>query len=307
MRHQAFIGFGLAALLSCGTASAQDNNPARAQGNPLQKFLQLDGNNDKAVERSEVPEAAADAFEDLLKHGDANKDGKLQFDELRDLGRKLQALGPPPGGEDRFKAQDKDNDGKVSRAEFQGPAPMFDRLDANNDGFLEPGEVRRAQLAGEAAPPNPMLRGRIQKMDQNKDGKITREEFQGPQLLFKSLDRDGDGVVTSNELNRVAPDANAPKPTPESAKEIKQPEKPRNDPSPAAPKGNGDRLERLKKMDKNQDGTITRAEFDGPPALFSRIDSDDNGKITQDEIKAAVKKLRDGAPGKKVAKGKKGN
>lgn len=309
MRRVALFGLGLAALLPCGAALAQNNNPARAQGNQLRKFLELDGNGDKAIERSEVPEDAGDAFENLLKHGDGNKDGKLQFEELRDLGRKLQALGPPPGGEDRFKAQDKDHDGKVSRAEFQGPANLFDRLDANNDGFLEPGEARRGLLDAGGPSPNPMLRERVLKMDKDKDGKITRDEFQGPQLLFKGLDNDGDGVVTQKELKESRPAENAPKSALEPSKEAGKPEKPKADSKPDTTKaaaGLGQRIEKLKKMDKDNDGVISRKEYDGPPALFSRIDSDDNGKITQDEIHDAVRKLRDGAPGKKAAKGRKG-
>lgn len=45
------------------------------------------------------------------------------------------AGGPPPWdvivGRD-----DADRDGRLSRAEFKGPAPLFDRLDANRDGML---------------------------------------------------------------------------------------------------------------------------------------------------------------------------
>ena len=31
---------------------------------------------------------------------------------------------------------DTDHDGRLSRAEFKGPAALFDRLDTNHDGFL---------------------------------------------------------------------------------------------------------------------------------------------------------------------------
>ena len=39
---------------------------------------------------------------------------------------------------------DKDGDGRVSRAEFKGPAVAFDRIDADKDGFLTKTELRAA-------------------------------------------------------------------------------------------------------------------------------------------------------------------
>jgi hypothetical protein len=39
------------------------------------------------------------------------------------------------------------------------------------------------------------------RMDANRDGVITRKEFQGPQALFDRLDRDGDGQLTPADLD----------------------------------------------------------------------------------------------------------
>ena len=41
---------------------------------------------------------------------------------------------------ERLRAMDKDGDGRVSREEFTGRPAMFDRLDANHDGFLDPSD-----------------------------------------------------------------------------------------------------------------------------------------------------------------------
>jgi hypothetical protein len=40
-----------------------------------------------------------------------------------------------------------------------------------------------------------------QRYDKNGDGKITAEEFSGPEMLFERLDRDGDGVLTAADFD----------------------------------------------------------------------------------------------------------
>jgi len=38
---------------------------------------------------------------------------------------------------------DQDGDGKISKAEWNGPFDEFDRRDVNKDGFLDGGELGR--------------------------------------------------------------------------------------------------------------------------------------------------------------------
>src|SRR5438067_248355 len=77
---------------------------ARAQQaggiNYVELFIQLDANGDMIVERSEVPESGRAAFETLLKHADANKDGKIDREEYRDTLMSLReaAQGANPRG-----------------------------------------------------------------------------------------------------------------------------------------------------------------------------------------------------------------
>lgn len=42
----------------------------------------------------------------------------------------------------RWEQMDKNGDGKISREEWTGKPKVFDRLDANHDGFLTKDEIR---------------------------------------------------------------------------------------------------------------------------------------------------------------------
>ncbi len=106
-------------------------------------FMELDANNDRVIERAEVPEAGRKAFERLLSHGDANHDGKLTAEEFRDLLQKIDwsRAVPPEQLEKRFKNLDRNEDGKLDRQEFPNGPARFNQLDRNGDGFLSRDEI----------------------------------------------------------------------------------------------------------------------------------------------------------------------
>lgn len=117
-----------------GLALAQ---AAKKQAAPYRELFQdLDVNRDRAIERDEVPPSGRAAFDRLLKRGDDNHNGKLEAEEYRALMLDLREFGEPARKKavDRFRAMDKNHDGKVSREEFTGPKPRFDVLDRNGDG-----------------------------------------------------------------------------------------------------------------------------------------------------------------------------
>lgn len=261
MKTASAVGLGLAIWAAgVGTSRGQAGGPIDFR----EMFLELDANADTVIDRDEVPERARDAFDRLVELGDEDGDGKLQAAEMRALGSRMRELGGPDGGdpEARFRAADKDGDGKLSRDEFPAPAALFDRIDLDGDNAISREEAARARGLT-PAPPGPAP-DRLRAMDKDGDGRINREEFVGPAPLFDRLDVNKDGVI--------GPDDNPNRQRPRPGDERRKPAKTE---TPRVTEEFG----RLKAMDKDDDGAVSRDEFTGPAALFDRIDADGDGKI----------------------------
>lgn len=205
----------------------------------LELFGMLDGNNDMAIERSEVPEKGRAAFDRVLKVIDANGDGRLELTEYRDGLRKARESAGPggfnrpgAGGGQGFAAMDRDGDGKLSKDEFRGPPALFDRLDTDSDGSLSREEAQKGrEAAGLPINPPGAMFPRLGAMDKNGDKKVSRDEFDGPAALFDRLDTNKDGMIGPDDLRGMRPDGlpalrKAQRPRPEPAK-----------PADEAPKG----------------------------------------------------------------------
>lgn len=161
-----------------------------------------------------------------------------------------------PGGFMRM--LDANNDGTVTRAEFDaGRAARFTAADADGNGALAGDELRRRRPDGADGP------GRMHGMhgghgphgnwgDANNDGTITRDEFlAGPIAMFERLDANNDGQLTGDEK----PDMRRMR--------------------------HGGRHFGMRGADANNDGTVTRAEYDAQGAqMFSRMDANNDGQLT---------------------------
>jgi Ca2+-binding EF-hand superfamily protein len=55
---------------------------------------------------------------------------------------------------DRIKNDDVNQDGMVSREEFKGPTNVFEKLDKNHDGKLDPEEIKAASNGNGPQTPN---------------------------------------------------------------------------------------------------------------------------------------------------------
>jgi Ca2+-binding EF-hand superfamily protein len=168
--------------------------------------------------------------EDLFAKLDANKDGFITADEVQESQKALF--------ERLLRNADKDGDKKLSKAEFQAG--------------LKPDEAPRQPLAGGqgfAGRPgagNGDLREIFNRLDANKDGKLSQDE--SPPFLkenFARLDANNDGSISPEEFAQVG----------------------RFGRPPGAP--------------ANPNQTPSREMLE---ALFDRTDSNSDGKLSKDEI-----------------------
>ncbi|MBS1787783.1 MAG: hypothetical protein JST85_08680 [Acidobacteria bacterium] len=93
---------------------------------------------------------------------------------------------------------------------------------------------------------------KLKKMDTNQDGQITRDEWKGRDRGFQRADRNNDGVISREEA-------------------LAGRQKPRKRP--------------LKQMDTDKNGQISRGEWLGNPDLFGKLDQNNDGVITKEELK----------------------
>jgi Ca2+-binding EF-hand superfamily protein len=102
----------------------------------------------------------------------------------------------------------------------------------------------------------------LQKADLNRDGAITRAEFQENRARqFERFDRNRDGYLTKDDVPRMAR---------------------RN-----AGGGGGRMAELIQAFDANRDGRLARDEFvRGPTLGFDRADADRNNRIDPHEMEA---------------------
>ncbi len=126
------------------------------KGEPMMPmFGLLDENKDGKLSKEEVQKGVDKMFADA----DANKDGVITKDEMQAhhhrMHDKMRAK-----MQERWKAADKDGDGAISRAEADSAdLPMlsrhFERIDKNKDGKLTTDELRNSMMQHRQPAPPP--------------------------------------------------------------------------------------------------------------------------------------------------------
>ena len=167
----------------------------------------------------------------------------------------------------RFQAMDRDKDGRITRAEWNGSDRSFKAHDWNGDGVLSGEEVRPGGRRAERQDREPdfetphreyrfddwTVRG-FNSIDHNRDNRITTDEWHFDRESFRRADHNRDGVISRREfLNEDA-------------------------------EQDDDREDRFADLDVNGDNRISRDEWHGRQANFDRLDDNRDGVLTRAEV-----------------------
>jgi len=200
-----------------------------------------------------------------------------------------------------IKRFDKNNDGFLTKDELPPRlAAAFDRADQNGDGKLDVDEIGqmlevlrrniKANANKSAGPAkNPDIERRVadvfNRLDTNNDGKISRQEAQGPfSKNFDQIDRNKDGFLDKEEV-RQALERFAQR-NPEAAKskaaEVR-----------TVPQR---RIPDFDAFDLDADGVLTREEWQKTrfSDSFDAIDANKDGRIDRKEFETYFKKQAEG-------------
>ena len=162
----------------------------------------------------------------------------------------------------RFRAMDRNGDGRVTRQEWRGSVESFRVHDWNNDGVLSGDEVRPGALRPRDANDFDPRRSRdyadwteeaFADLDHNRDGRITKDEWHYDNEAWLRADRNRDNVLTRTEF---VGDATS----------------------------DLDRDDRFEYLDANNNGRIDRSEWHGTRDAFEWLDRDNNGSLSRAEI-----------------------
>jgi uncharacterized protein (TIGR03000 family) len=162
----------------------------------LDEFLKdYDKNKDGSLSRNELPPELRPAFDRL----DVNKDGKVSRKELEAGIAHLHPASRPSDLIHVLIEMSACDD--VCDAELQRSYDILRKLDKNQDGKIDPDELKAARAR--------IIKDRVDylfaELDKNKDGKIGRTEAKGMLLHdFDEIDRDNDGFIDRAELTRAA-------------------------------------------------------------------------------------------------------
>jgi Ca2+-binding EF-hand superfamily protein len=170
----------------------------------------------------------------------------------------------------RFQGMDRDNDGRISRAEWNGSDQSFKVHDWNGDGVLSGEEVRpgarrveRQDRERDFDTPDReyqfddwTVRG-FNGIDHNRDNRITADEWHFDRESFRRADHNQDGVISRSEF--LSEDAEQ----------------------------DDDREDRFTYLDVNRDNGISRAEWHGTRANFDMLDDNRDGVLTRAEVLGA--------------------
>ena len=312
----------VAAGLSVASLQAEDSKPDQAG-----VFKRLDTNGDGKLRAEEVPADKRAFFDRALRSGDADGDGALNaaefakaFSSGRDSDRERDSRSrrrsgsssggrPAPYAADFIRRLDKDGDGKVSSEELPQPyrarlGVRFEEFDKNKDGALNQEEVAAMLTASYSSRrssgtpsrdtdrPRPSSRDAeapsqdalFAILDRDRNGKLSRRELEAAGSILARLDRDKDRSISKREIATAASDK---APSSRASRERSSRER----------DSRGGISSYARRLDKNEDGKLTKDEASGPiKARFDSLDEDGDGILIIEDIEKAFRRPRSRSP-----------
>jgi len=131
-------------------------------------------------------------------------------------------------------------------------APIMAQQPAPDQAQSERIQKRRAMVRNQ-------VRERWQRLDKDKNGTISRDEWVRDPQAFDRLDANKDGALSPDELSQA----------------VRQRARQRGD-------------DRWKRLDKDGNGSISREEWPRNPEAFDRLDTNKDGVLTREELAARV-------------------
>ncbi|HUP38927.1 MAG TPA: hypothetical protein VM115_02315 [Vicinamibacterales bacterium] len=167
----------------------------------------------------------------------------------------------------RYQAMDTNRDGMVTRDEWRGTDRAFRNEDWNGDGVLSGDEVRAGARRqnwsqdwnrdGRVDNLDSQISQRFRGYDMNSDNRVARSEWPGDQPLFARLDTSRDGYLTIQEYTQGAG---------------------------FTLDSQGGPAYRFSNIDMNNDGWVTRNEWNLDNASFTRLDLNRDNRISRFEF-----------------------
>jgi Ca2+-binding EF-hand superfamily protein len=273
-----FSRTSILALLFSAAISAQSPPPQApaAPAAPTPPFMQaspllnaIDANHDGKIDAGELADAPA-----RLKTLDKNADGKLTRDEAglppgfgrpTGPGRGPEAGGRGPGGGEAGRGGEARRGGEPGRAGEAGRAGDAGRAAATGT------EERRFEVPIPGPTADELL-ATLLAWDKNKDGKLQKSEIpERQQGILERGDTDKNGVLDAAELRKLTADQAAAPPAP-----------------PRARAGFGALDLASVALDTDRNGEISAEEIAKAPASLKVLDKNNDGVITEEEVRPAT-------------------